>query len=158
MFPEVDIQEVIRNQKRELLVLVEVIQKFSILYASTVNKLWRDKYYQSSIALERIWNTSPIHTEFTTRSRYVYELENLGNGNYVTETDKRNARETPLSVFGYKKPMMKCVFHNDKTASLHITKNKWYCHGCSQGGDTIGFIMRTKHLPFLDAVRFINGI
>lgn len=53
--------------------------------------------------------------------------------------------------------MAKCPFHGEKTASLHISPDKqmWYCHGCGEGGDIFGFIMRVEGLDFLDALRFL---
>ncbi|HTK04679.1 MAG TPA: DNA primase [Candidatus Eisenbacteria bacterium] len=53
--------------------------------------------------------------------------------------------------------MAVCPFHSEKTASLHVSPDKqmWYCHGCGEGGDVFGFIMRMEGLDFLDAMRFL---
>lgn len=53
--------------------------------------------------------------------------------------------------------MAVCPFHNEKTPSLHISPDKgmWYCHGCGEGGDVFGFVMRMEGLDFLDAMRFL---
>ncbi|HTM67994.1 MAG TPA: DNA primase [Candidatus Binatia bacterium] len=53
--------------------------------------------------------------------------------------------------------MAVCPFHSEKTASLHISPDKgmWYCHGCGEGGDVFGFIMRMEGLDFMDAMRFL---
>ncbi len=50
-----------------------------------------------------------------------------------------------------------CPFHNERTGSLSITpsKNAWYCFGCADGGDSIGFIMKLKNLDFIEAVEYI---
>jgi DNA primase len=53
--------------------------------------------------------------------------------------------------------MAVCPFHQEKTPSLHISPDKgmWYCHGCGEGGDVFGFIMRMEGLDFMDAMRFL---
>ena len=53
--------------------------------------------------------------------------------------------------------MVVCPFHHEKTPSLHVSPDKqmWYCHGCGEGGDIFGFIMRMEGLDFLDTLRFL---
>jgi len=50
-----------------------------------------------------------------------------------------------------------CPFHSEKTPSLHVSPDKqmWYCHGCGEGGDVFGFVMRMEGLDFLDSMRFL---
>ena len=47
-----------------------------------------------------------------------------------------------------------CPFHEEKTPSFSIDPEKglFYCFGCHQGGDAIGFVMRIEKLSFPDAV------
>ncbi len=53
--------------------------------------------------------------------------------------------------------MAVCPFHSEKTPSLHVSPDKgmWYCHGCGEGGDVFGFVMRMEGLDFMDAMRFL---
>lgn len=48
-----------------------------------------------------------------------------------------------------------CPFHDERTPSFHVTpsKGQWYCHGCGEGGDVIGFVQRIDHVSFPEAVR-----
>ena len=57
-----------------------------------------------------------------------------------------------------KNNVTKCVFHDEKTASLRIypKNNSYYCYGCGVGGDSIDFIMRLKSLSYTEAVRYVG--
>ena len=52
----------------------------------------------------------------------------------------------------------KCVFHDEKTASLRIYpgNNSYYCYGCGSGGDSISFVMRYKNLPYKQALNYLH--
>lgn len=47
-----------------------------------------------------------------------------------------------------------CPFHSEKTPSFHVMpgENRWYCYGCSEGGDLIDFLRRVDGLDFVEAV------
>jgi DNA primase len=47
-----------------------------------------------------------------------------------------------------------CPFHDEKSPSFHVTPSKgfWYCFGCGEGGDVIGFLQRLEHLSFSEVV------
>ncbi|MBN2794177.1 MAG: DNA primase [Clostridia bacterium] len=47
-----------------------------------------------------------------------------------------------------------CPFHNEKTPSFVVSKEKQYyhCFGCGASGNAIGFIMAVENLDFLDAI------
>jgi len=48
-----------------------------------------------------------------------------------------------------------CPFHQEKTPSFHVTreKQKFYCFGCQKGGDVIAFLREFEGLSFNDALR-----
>ncbi len=50
-----------------------------------------------------------------------------------------------------------CPFHNEKTPSFHVGRDKqlFHCFGCGASGNVITFIMRMENLDFLDAVKFL---
>ena len=47
-----------------------------------------------------------------------------------------------------------CPFHQEKTPSFTCSSEKglFYCFGCQEGGDIIGFLMKIEHLSFREAL------
>ena len=47
-----------------------------------------------------------------------------------------------------------CPFHNEKTPSFTVNDKKgfFYCFGCHEKGDVVGFVMKTEGLSFREAV------
>jgi DNA primase catalytic core len=47
-----------------------------------------------------------------------------------------------------------CPFHNEKTPSFSVQPEKqfYYCFGCGEGGNAIGFVMNFDHVDFPEAV------
>ncbi|MEE8517485.1 MAG: DNA primase [Alphaproteobacteria bacterium] len=47
-----------------------------------------------------------------------------------------------------------CPFHQEKTPSFTVVEDKgfFHCFGCGAHGDVIGFVMRTDHMSFPEAV------
>src|SRR5437667_10552365 len=45
-----------------------------------------------------------------------------------------------------------CPFHQEKTPSFHIDRERglWHCFGCGEGGDIFDVVMRVCSLPFTD--------
>ena len=60
--------------------------------------------------------------------------------------------------------LLRCPFHDDKTASLQVypETNTWHCFGCGKGRDGIDFIQFkeqcTQHEAFLKAEQFISHL
>lgn len=47
----------------------------------------------------------------------------------------------------------KCIWHNEKTASMHLySDNHVYCFGCSKGDDAVGVFQTLHNLSFDEAV------
>ena len=49
-----------------------------------------------------------------------------------------------------------CPFHSERTPSFVVTpsKRRWHCFGgCSEGGDAIDFVMRSKRCSYMEAIR-----
>lgn len=50
-----------------------------------------------------------------------------------------------------------CPFHNEKTPSFSVNREKqiYHCFGCGKGGGVISFIMEVENLSFRDAAEFL---
>ncbi len=50
-----------------------------------------------------------------------------------------------------------CPFHNEKTPSFTISPSKgfYYCFGCHEGGNAVGFLMKHENMTYVDALRYL---
>ncbi len=51
----------------------------------------------------------------------------------------------------------KCPFHDEKTASMKIYKDSFYCFGCGAHGDIFTFVEKIDDLSFKDAFLSLGG-
>lgn len=52
---------------------------------------------------------------------------------------------------------IRCPFHKEKTASMKIYKDSFYCFGCGSGGDIFKFVMLMDGISFKDAFISLGG-
>ena len=53
-----------------------------------------------------------------------------------------------------------CPFHGEKSPSFHVEDRKgfFYCFGCHEKGDAIGFTMKMDNMAFHEAVEMLAGV
>ncbi|MBR6094497.1 MAG: DNA primase [Lachnospiraceae bacterium] len=53
-----------------------------------------------------------------------------------------------------------CPFHNEKTPSFHVSRNKqmYKCFGCGEGGNVFTFLQRYENMTFPEAVEYLAPI
>lgn len=50
-----------------------------------------------------------------------------------------------------------CPFHKEKTASMKIYKDSYYCFGCGKNGDIFSFVQDMDNLTFKEAFQSLGG-
>ena len=92
----------------------------------------------------------------------LYFLENKKelNESQLSQEEIAHAKNYPFEnlIEVNKSGFALCPFHNDKRPSFWIKNNFGYCFSCNESCDTIKFIMKTKDLSFLEAVRLLNNM
>lgn len=50
-----------------------------------------------------------------------------------------------------------CPFHNEKTPSFFVSKerNWFHCFGCGEKGDSITFIMKYKNMSYVESLKYL---
>lgn len=51
----------------------------------------------------------------------------------------------------------RCPFHNEKTPSFMVSREKgiWHCFGCGKGGDVLSFVQEMEGMEFPEALQFL---
>ncbi len=66
-----------------------------------------------------------------------------------------------LERYGFQKPnragFICCPFHKEKTASMKIYKDSYYCFGCGVGGDIFDFVQKMDGISFKEAFAELGG-
>ena len=78
----------------------------------------------------------------------------------VEEIKQQNTMRDVVTRYGIevnRSGFCKCPFHNEKTASMKIYKDSFYCFGCHAGGDIFTFIQKIEGVDFKTAFESLGG-
>lgn len=70
------------------------------------------------------------------------------------------ARDYPIDrLIKFTRLKAKCIWHTDRSPSLHYykKKNKVYCFSCKKGGDVFDVVMQLNNCNLKEAISFLNG-
>ena len=72
----------------------------------------------------------------------------------LVEVIQEYIKLTPAGVNNFK---ALCPFHNEKTPSMMISKDKqiWHCFGCGEGGDVFTWLQKMEGMDFPEALRIL---
>lgn len=83
----------------------------------------------------------------------------LGSVKGITDEQILSARNYPLSeLIGSKNLYALCPFHKEKTPSLYLKNNFYYCYGCGVKGDSIDLYMHLHGVSFSRAVTALSTL
>ena len=81
---------------------------------------------------------------------------------WIDEVVSRNDIVDVVSEYVVLKPSGRgyfglCPFHNEKTASFHVSPERqiYHCFGCGEGGNVISFVMGIEHMEFVEAMKHL---
>jgi len=98
-----------------------------------------------------------IDTKIRTYRRMLMVDKPLGPEK-ITNDDISKAKDIPMESLidrQIRRGQILCPFHEEKTPSCRIYSDHLHCYGCGKSLDTIGYIMETQALSFIDSVKFL---
>lgn len=124
--------------------------------AENARRAYLQNQYEKLIRVYLETKTEPPQELRKIFSEYNSRFE---GGEGITPEMIETAHNYPIDqLTEVKRGFASCPFHAEKTPSLHITGNKYYCHGCSEGGDAIKFVMKRDNLSFKEAIKYLTSL
>jgi DNA primase len=105
---------------------------------------WRERRDATYQEIEKVFR----NVERTYPGRDIKESE-------ITQAMINRAREYPISemIDFNRAGFSKCLWHEERTASMHLKNNRVHCFGCGKNGDAIEVAMKLQGVTFVEAVR-----
>src|SRR3990167_9271773 len=150
-----ELPEVIEEKLKELKPKVKHWAEV-LLMADEKMKMYKKWFWRSMFKIWVYDEASSKFQKYYKELKRFYWLERRLNGdNFKTGMTPEEFKEknpvwetialyVPISPRGF----AKCPFHSEKTASLKVYKDHWYCFGCNEYGDTISFLIKIHNLTF----------
>lgn len=78
----------------------------------------------------------------------------------VEEIKQQNSMRDVVVRYGIevnRSGFCRCPFHSERTASMKIYRDSFYCFGCHAGGDIFAFIQKIEGVDFKTAFESLGG-
>jgi len=153
-FPE----EIVQFKKNRIDDLEEKIGRLTDEYSQIVSlkmpKIIRSWFISQTRLKEMILEVKKCESDI----RKIQITDSIHKGK-LTQQEIDRAKEYPFeNLIELHKGKALCPFHEEKTPSFSINKKENYghCFGCGKGVDTIQFVMETRNMDFVQAVKFLQ--
>ena len=160
------IKEVNREHTSEMVELKNesiknLTQRYEEIVKHIENSTWRGNPTWMIECFKEISNPNKILKDIKKLYAEIDFLEGkkLVEEGKITEQDIVGAKKHPFeNLVELKHGKCICPFHNEDTASFSVHKegNFGHCFGCGWSGDTIKFVMDSKNIKFIDAVKMLK--
>ena len=154
------IREIEKEMPEEIIAIKEekkkeLTEKYLEIIKDIENAVWGGKEassYLTESCRELLKQIKKLQTEID----FLNSRDSIKEG-LITEQDIVRAKNYPFdTLIETKRGFCKCPFHQEKSASFYIKDNFGYCFGCGYSADTIQFVMDTKGLDFIKAVKMLS--
>lgn len=139
-------KDYIKERLSEIETQKKTLSKY--LIKPTLNKTERELIFQSLTDIKK-WEKDLIN--------YHALLSRKFKSYKINDDMIRIAKEYPIEkLVDVQKGKALCINHKDTNPSMDCRKNFAHCYVCGETWDTIDIVMKTKNLPFNEAVIFLN--
>src|SRR3972149_4920793 len=115
--------------------------------------------YDEFEEIERIKNEyKPLIITQNIINETFLDLKEVPMEGRISDRDIQRAKEVPIdTLIEFKNNLALCLWHNEKNSSMRFYSdtNRVWCFSCSNGGDSIDFIMKLKDFSFNEAVLYL---
>lgn len=151
----------VREQVKEMIAEMPEAERKEMRQRYLLDEIAKVKQAYLKARQEKIEDADFAHWRFAGLKKLESRLKRLVmevricNGKVFGITPEKiaKAREFPITeLIEHKNYIANCPFHSDKTPSLNIRNNFYFCHGCGAKGDTIDFMIKKFNVDFKTAV------
>ncbi|KKQ68580.1 MAG: hypothetical protein A2626_02785 [Candidatus Nealsonbacteria bacterium RIFCSPHIGHO2_01_FULL_38_55] len=130
----------------------EVLKLLSRIYSRTLQNSFAQWFYLEVVKVLRCEDIDDSKKEISKLKFLLFPPKEIKGKITPTEIQRAKDRDFHDLLEFNRQGFAFCPFHQEKTKSFHLYKNKCKCFGCGKSVDTIQFIMETKGLTFPEAV------
>lgn len=140
--------------------IIDLEQQFKAIHDSYKKSFLKGNPKFLRDAVLEINDPERIKRQINKLGSEIYFIQNRSRKlDSITDEDIVRAKNFPFeNLIETKNLKAICPFHDEDTPSfsIHRKQNFGHCFGCGWSGDTIQFIIDTKKINFIDAVKFLK--